>query len=77
MSPWVYKHLTETFVLDADMRRRLAELNPKASVKLANRLIEAGEREFWEPDDETWAALRAAGEELEDRLEGLTVEFAA
>jgi magnesium chelatase subunit H len=77
VSPWVYKHLTETFVLDADMRRRLAELNPKASVKLANRLIEAGEREFWEPDDETWAALRAAGEELEDRLEGLTVEFAA
>ncbi|SDT96140.1 magnesium chelatase subunit H [Stappia sp. ES.058] len=77
VSPWVYKHLSETFVLDADMRRRLAELNPKASVKLANRLIEAGEREFWEPDDETWAALRAAGEELEDRLEGLTVEFAA
>jgi len=77
VAPWVYKHLTETFVLDAEMRQRLAELNPKASVKLANRLIEAGERAYWQPDEETWAALRAAGDELEDRLEGLTVEFAA
>ncbi len=77
VEPWVYKNLTESFVLDETMRRRLADLNPKASAKLANRLIEAGERNYWTPDEETWNALRAAGEELEDRVEGIIVEHAA
>ncbi len=77
VEPWVYKNLTESFVLDETMRRRLADLNPKASAKLANRLIEAGERNYWTPDEETWAALRAAGDELEDRVEGIIVENAA
>ena len=77
VDPWVYQNLTETFVLDEAMRRRLAELNPQASAKLAGRLIEAGERAYWTPDPETWEALRAAGEELEDRVEGITVESAA
>ena len=53
------------------MRQRLADLNPKASAKLANRLIEATERAYWQPDDETWEALCAASEELEDRVEGI------
>jgi len=71
VEPWVYRELTRTYVLDPEMRRRLTELNPKASLKLANRLIEATERNYWEPDPETLAALRAAGEELEDKLEGV------
>ena len=71
VEPWIYRELTETYVLDPVMRERLARLNPKASLKLANRLIEATERSYWQPDAETLAALRAAGEELEDRLEGL------
>ncbi len=78
VAPWVYEKLTETFVLDADMRRRLAELNPAASLKIANRLIEAHERQYWQPDDATLESLRQAGEELEDRLEGVsTLEVAA
>jgi magnesium chelatase subunit H len=74
VSPWVYKQLTETFVLDAEMRERMAKLNPKASSKLANRLIEAGDRNFWTPDPDVWDALRAASEELEDRVEGIMPE---
>ncbi|MDN2566063.1 magnesium chelatase subunit H [Aquibium sp. A9E412] len=77
VAPWVYRHLAETFVLDETMRRRMAALNPRASAKLANRLIEASERRYWTPDDDTWNALRAAGDELEDRVEGITVEAAA
>ena len=77
VDPWIYRQLTSTFVLDEDMRRRMSELNPKACARLANRLIEAGERQYWIPDDETWDALRAAGDELEDRVEGLKVEAAA
>jgi magnesium chelatase subunit H len=71
VQPWVYQQLTETFMLDATMRERLASLNPTASARVANRLIEAFERQYWQPDDRTLQALREAGEELEDRLEGV------
>ena len=72
VQPWVYQQLTETFMLDATMRERLASLNPTASARVANRLIEAYERQYWQPDERTLEALRQAGEELEDRLEGVT-----
>jgi magnesium chelatase subunit H len=71
VEPWVYRQITETFVLDKTMRDRIAALNPTASARLTNRLIEAQERNYWMPDNDTLAALRAAGEELEDRLEGI------
>ena len=71
VQPWVYKQLTETFMLDPAMRERLAKLNPTASARVANRLIEACERSYWQPDAQTLEALRRAGEELEDRLEGV------
>ena len=71
VQPWVYQQLTQTFMLDPEMRDRLAKLNPTASAKVANRLLEASERQFWSPDEKTLAALRQAGEELEDRLEGV------
>ncbi len=77
VAPWIYQQLTQTFMLDEAMRRRLAELNPKASAKVANRLLEAHERRYWSPDEATLDALRRAGEELEDRLEGLGTEAAA
>ena len=71
VQPWVYKQLSETFMLDPAMRDRLAKLNPTASARVANRLIEASERNYWQPDAETLQALRQASEELEDRLEGV------
>jgi magnesium chelatase subunit H len=77
VAPWVYQQLTETFVLDPEMRERLAQLNPTASAKVANRLLEAHERQFWQPDDQTLEALRRAGEELEDRVEGVYEGVAA
>ncbi len=71
VSPWVYQKISETFVLDPAMRARLADLNPKASARVADRLLEACERDPWKPDAATLAALKAASDELEDRLEGL------
>jgi len=71
VAPWVYQQLSETFVLDPAMRERLAALNPTASAKVANRLLEAHERNYWSPDEKMLEALRRAGEELEDRLEGV------
>ena len=77
VAPWVYQQITDTFVLDEDMRKRLASLNPAASAKVANRLLEAHERQYWSPDPETLEALERAGEELEDVLEGITEVVAA
>ena len=71
VSPWVYQKISETFVLDDAMRARLAELNPKSSARVADRLLEACERQLWTPDAATLAALRDASDDLEDRLEGL------
>jgi magnesium chelatase subunit H len=77
VQPWVYQQLTQTYVLDEEMRERLAALNPAASAKVANRLLEAHERQYWSPDESVLEALRRAGDELEDRLEGAGVEMAA
>jgi magnesium chelatase subunit H len=77
VAPWVYQQLTQTFVLDEQMRNRLAELNPTASAKVANRLLEASERQYWKPDPTVLEALRRAGEELEDRIEGVYQAAAA
>jgi magnesium chelatase subunit H len=68
---WVYEQLSQTFVLDPAMRDRLARLNPDASARIASRLMEAVDRRFWAPDSATLDALRRAGEELEDRIEGV------
>ncbi len=71
VQPWVYQQLSDTFLLDPVMRERLALLNPTASARMANRLIEASSRNYWQPDADTLDALKRAGDELEDRLEGV------
>jgi magnesium chelatase subunit H len=77
VAPWVYHQITQTFVLDPEMRERLAALNPTASAKVANRLLEAHERNYWTPEPGVLEALKNAGADLEDRLEGVGVEVAA
>ena len=77
VEPWVYEQITRTFVLDPEMRQRLATLNPTASAKMTNRIIEAHQRGYWTPDPDVLNALQSAGEEVEDRLEGVSTEIAA
>ena len=74
VEPWVYQRLSETFVLDEGMRERLADLNPQASMRMANRLLEASDRDYWAPDAETLEALQDAADALEDRIEGVAAE---
>ncbi len=77
VQPWVYQQITQTFILDPAMRERLAKLNPTASAKVASRLLEASDRKYWQPDAKMLEALRAAGDELEDRVEGIYEGVAA
>ena len=74
VQPWVYQRLSETFVLDQDMRDRLSALNPQASMRMANRLLEASDRDYWQPDADTLAALQEAADTIEDRMEGVAAE---
>ena len=71
---WIYQELSETFVLDDAMRKRLSDLNPQASMRMANRLLEASDRDYWTPDTDTLAALQNAADAIEDRLEGIAAE---
>jgi magnesium chelatase subunit H len=76
VDPWVYQRITEAYVLDEAMRKRIAEMNPRAAAKVANRLIEASERNYWSPDAATLAALYAATDAIEDALEGVSLQAA-
>ncbi|MEO0389305.1 MAG: magnesium chelatase subunit H [Pseudomonadota bacterium] len=74
VDPWVYQRISETFVLDDEMRQRIADLNPTASSRMANRLLEASDRDYWQPDAETLEALQDAADQLEDRMEGIAAQ---
>ena len=74
VEPWVYQRISETFVLDEEMRNRISDLNPTASSRMANRLLEANDRSYWNPDPETIAALQDAADTLEDRMEGIAAQ---
>jgi magnesium chelatase subunit H len=73
VQPWVYQQIGETYILDTEMRQRMAALNPVACSRMAKRLIEACDRNYWQPDEATLAALRDASDELEDRVEGVAI----
>lgn len=74
VEPWVYQRISETFVLDEVMRKRLSDLNPAASSRMANRLLEAHDRAYWKTDATTLAALQEAAASIEDQLEGIAAE---
>jgi magnesium chelatase subunit H len=71
VEPWVYQHLTQTFILDPEMRERLMKLNPASSAKVASRLLEASERNYWKPEPSVLETLRRVANDFEDRLEGV------
>ncbi|MEM6311654.1 MAG: cobaltochelatase subunit CobN, partial [Pseudomonadota bacterium] len=71
---WVYQRISETFVLDEEMRQRIADLNPVASSRMANRLLEASDRNYWTPDADTLEALQNAADAIEDQMEGIAAE---
>ena len=72
VQPWVYEEMTKTFIMDPEMRSRLSDLNPTASARVVNRLLEASRRKYWKPNDQILSVLEKAGQDLEDKIEGIT-----
>ncbi len=58
VDPWIYTEISKTFLLDQEMFKRLLELNPHSVRSLTNRLLEAHNRGFWNPDEEILESLR-------------------
>jgi cobaltochelatase CobN len=72
MADWMYEQLTESYVLDLENRKFMAESNPWALHGMAERLLEAVNRGMWaDPQPATLDALRRVLLETEGDVEGL------
>ncbi|MFL6144636.1 MAG: cobaltochelatase subunit CobN [Labedaea sp.] len=60
VADWMYDRLANTYLLDEDNQKFLSESNPWALHGIAERLLEAAERNMWQdPDENTLRAVRA------------------
>jgi cobaltochelatase CobN len=71
MADWMYEQLTQSYVLDTENRKFMAESNPWALHGMAERLLEAAGRGMWaQPEASTLDGLRHVLLETEGDLEG-------
>lgn len=68
---WIYSEVANTFLFDESMLERLRELNPHSAHSLAQRLLEANGRGYWDVEDSVLEKLREISRSLEDQLEGV------
>jgi cobaltochelatase CobN len=67
---WMYQEVTEAYVLDPAMQEFFKESNPWALRAIAERLMEAADRDMWEnPSEETLNELRRVYLQTEAVLE--------
>ncbi|GAA1087369.1 cobaltochelatase subunit CobN [Tsukamurella strandjordii] len=70
MADWMYETLTQNYVLDPENRKFMEESNPWALHGIAERLLEASQRELWkEPDPQLLADLQQVYLDTEGDLE--------
>ena len=67
---WMYERVTDAYVADPSVRKFLEESNPWALRSMAERLLEAHQRELWDASEAALATLRAAVLEGEGWEEG-------
>jgi magnesium chelatase subunit H len=70
---WIYSEVANTFLFDGSMLDRLRDLNPHSAHSLAQRLLEANGRGYWDADDDVLEKLRDISRNLEDHLEGVSL----
>ncbi|HXS01208.1 MAG TPA: cobaltochelatase subunit CobN [Pyrinomonadaceae bacterium] len=68
---WIYSEVANTFLFDETMLERLRDLNPHSAHALAQRLLEANGRGYWDVDETVLEKLRDISRTLEDQLEGV------
>jgi magnesium chelatase subunit H len=68
---WVYEDTNSTFIKDAEMCKRLMDLNPNSFRRMVGTLLEVNGRGYWETSDENIERLQQLYQEVEDKIEGL------
>ena len=66
---WIFDEITETFVLNKEMREWFQKVNPWALEEIGRRLLEAQSREIWNPDQDLLERLKDAYLEVEGSIE--------
>jgi cobaltochelatase CobN len=67
---WMYERVTEAYVADPAVRKLFEQSNPWALRSIAERLLEAKDRDLWDASPEALATLRGALLEAEGWEEG-------
>jgi cobaltochelatase CobN len=57
---WMYERVTDAYVADPDVRKFFERSNPWALRSIAERLLEAAERDMWQASPESLDVLRSA-----------------
>ncbi len=66
---WVFDDITKTFIVDENNRKFFEENNPWALEEMSRRLIEAYQRELWNPEEGLIDEIQDTYLELEGFLE--------
>ncbi len=77
VADWIFDGITDTFVLDGQMKAWFQENNKWALEEISRRLVEAHERGLWQTDEERWESLKEACLEIEGWMEEDCGEFAS
>lgn len=71
VDPALFDAANRCLIADEALRRRIEQNNPYALLEVIDRLLEAHNRGYWQPDDNDLARLLALRSQIEDRLEGV------
>ncbi|MHC1571496.1 MAG: cobaltochelatase subunit CobN [Methanosarcinales archaeon] len=66
---WIFNEITRTYILDDEMREFFEEENPWALEEIGRRLLEAYERDLWNPDPQVLERLKKHYIEIEGWME--------
>ena len=66
---WIWSAMAQRYIFDQDMRKRLMENNKFSAIEVAERLLEAEKRGYWQATEEEMDKLRAAYLEMEGDVE--------
>ncbi|MEN6564928.1 MAG: cobaltochelatase subunit CobN, partial [Veillonellales bacterium] len=69
MENWMYDGLAKKYALDEKMQEWLQEVNPWALQRIAEKLLEASQRNMWQADEQTLQELQQLYLSIEGELE--------
>ncbi|MFZ2471021.1 MAG: magnesium chelatase subunit H [Methanothrix sp.] len=69
---WIWSEIASLYIFDQEMQEKLARNNRYAAAEVAQRLLEAQRRGYWQATEEEMERMREASMEMEGRIEEMT-----